>query len=80
MIEAISMTKFRNTKSLNESLSSLMHEITQSLTVINAYASGCINQLKSKDYEKNKIIDALYEVKKHTELLENKIKKMYINS
>ena len=57
-----------------------MHEITQSLTVINAYASGCINQLKSKDYEKNKIIDALYEVKKHTELLENKIKKMYINS
>lgn len=57
-----------NQKKSKVHLSVLLHELSQPLTVINAYVSGCIRRLEENVFDKKEIIDVLKSVNQQVEV------------
>lgn len=52
--------------SLGEMASVLMHELTQPLTIINNFISGCIYRLKADNYQRDELLEMLREAEQET--------------
>ena len=54
-------------------MSAFLHEVAQSLLVIQAYANGCKERLKENILDNKQLTEALSVINEHTELIGTKI-------
>lgn len=62
-----------NTFCQSDKMTSFLHELNQSLVVIQAYVNGCTERLEENNLSHEQLQTTLLKIKQHTELLGAKI-------